>query len=145
VYKGFKTIYDGRIAKYIKDINKDITKRGKQLGLNDEQLKSVQLQVKDNGVYRFERRPGDGYSYPTSDQYVAKMDQFPGLKNHVRVAGNNKDLVLINMPYIDLQAEGFDLELFKKIGLPQFKKGGKTSNDNKGDPLIDIEIFMGSI
>jgi hypothetical protein len=145
VYKGFKTIYDGRIAKYIKDINKDITKRGKQLGLNDEQLKSVQLQVKDNGIYRFERRPGDGYSYPTSDQYVAKMDQFPGLKNHVRVAGNNQDLVLINMPYIDLQAEGFDLELFKKIGLPQFKKGGKTSNDNKGDPLIDIEIFMGSI
>ena len=145
VYKGFKTIYDGRIAKYIKDINKDITKRGKQLGLNDEQLKSVQLQVKDNGIYRFERRPGDGYSYPTSDQYVAKMDQFPGLKNHVRVAGNEKDLVLINMPYIDLQAEGFDLELFKKIGLPQFKKGGKTSNDNKGDPLIDIEIFMGSI
>ena len=54
MYKGFKTIYDGRIAKYIKDINKDITKRGKQLGLNDEQLKSVQLQVKDNGIYRFE-------------------------------------------------------------------------------------------
>ena len=144
-YKGFKTIYDGRIAKYIKDINKDITKRGKLLGLNDEQLKSVQLQVKDNGVYRFERRPGDGYSYPTSDKYVAKMDEFPDLKNYVRVAGNNKDLVLINMPYIDLQAEGFDLELFRKIGLPQFKKGGKTTNDNKGDPLIDIEIFMGTV
>ena len=49
------------------------------------------------------------------------------------------------MPYIDLQAEGFDLELFRKIGLPQFKKGGKTTNDNKGDPLIDIEIFMGTV
>ena len=145
VYKGFKTIYDGRIAKYVKDINKDITKRGKLLGLNDEQLKSVQLQVKDNGVYRFERKPGDGYSYPTSDRYVAKMDEFPDLKNYVRVAGNNKDLVLINMPYIDLQAEGFNLELFRKIGLPQFKKGGKTTNDNKGDPLIDIEIFMGTV
>ena len=145
VYKGFKTIYDGRILKYIKDINKDITKRGKMLGLNDEQLKSVQLQVKNDGMYRFEKRPGDGYSYPTSDQYVAKMENFPGLKNHVRVAGNDKDLVLINMPYIDLKAEGFDLELFKKIGLPQFKKGGKTTNNNKGDPLIDIEIFMGTV
>ena len=143
-YKGFKTIYDGRIEKFIKDINKDITKRGKQLGLNEKQLESIQLQIKNNGVYRFEKRPGDGYAYPTSDQYVGKMDDFPGLKNHVRVAGNNKDLVLINMPYIDLQADGFDLELFKKIGLPQFKKGGKTS-ENKGDPLIDIEIFMGSV
>jgi hypothetical protein len=145
VYKGFKTIYDGRILKYIKDVNKDITKRGKMLGLNDEQLKSVQLQVKNDGMYRFEKRPGDGYSYPTSDQYVAKLEAFPGLKNHVRVAGNDKDLVLINMPYIDLKAEGFDLELFKKIGLPQFKKGGKTTNNNKGDPLIDIEIFMGTV
>ena len=145
VYKGFKTIYDGRILKYIKDVNKDITKRGKMLGLNDEQLKSVQLQVKNDGMYRFEKRPGDGYSYPTSDEYVAKLEAFPGLKNHVRVAGNDKDLVLINMPYIDLKAEGFDLELFKKIGLPQFKKGGKTTNNNKGDPLIDIEIFMGTV
>jgi hypothetical protein len=48
------------------------------------------------------------------------------------------------MPYIDLRAEGFDIELFKKIGLPQFKKGGKTK-DKMGDPLIDIEIFMRSV
>ena len=27
----------------------------------------------------------------------------------------------------------------------KFKKGGKTTNDNKGDPLIDIEIFMGTV
>ena len=143
-YKGFKTIYDGRIDKFIKDINKDITKRGKALGLNEKQLESVQLQVKRDGTYKFSKRPGDDYSEATSSRYVQAMENFPGLKNHVRVGGADRDLILINMPYIDLRAEGFDLELFKKIGLPQFKKGGKTKND-MGDPLIDIEIFMKSV
>ena len=143
-YKGFKTIYDGRIDKFIKDINKDITKRGKALGLNEKQIESVQLQVKRDGTYKFSRRPGDDYSEATSSRYVQAIENFPGLKNHVRVGGADRDLILINMPYIDLRAEGFDLELFKKIGLPQFKKGGKTKDD-MGDPLIDIEIFMKSV
>ena len=143
-YKGFKTIYDGRIDKFIKDINKDITKRGKALGLNDKQIESIQLQVKRDGTYKFSKRPGDDYSEATSSRYVQAIENFPGLKNHVRVGGVDKDLILINMPYIDLRAEGFDLELFKKIGLPQFKKGGKTK-DKMGDPLIDIEIFMKSV
>jgi len=107
----------------------------------------AQLEIFEQYFYdlsQFSRRPGDDYSEATSSRYVQAIENFPGLKNHVRVGGADKDLILINMPYIDLRAEGFDLELFKKIGLPQFKKGGKTKND-MGDPLIDIEIFMKSV
>jgi hypothetical protein len=49
------------------------------------------------------------------------------------------------MPYIDLKPrEDFDPNLLKKIGFPQFKKGGKTKT-SKADPLIDIEIFFESV
>ena len=43
--------------------------------LNEKQLESIQLHIKNNGVYRFEKRPGDGYAYPTSDQYFGKSNQ----------------------------------------------------------------------
>ena len=83
------------------------------------------------------------YDEATSTRYVEQLDNIEGLDKYVKV-GKDRNLILNNMPYIDLRAEGFNIELFKKIGLPQFKKGGKTKN-KMGNPLIDIEIFMKSI
>jgi hypothetical protein len=145
--KGYNTIYNAKTSEFIKKINKDIAQRGKQLGLSEEQIKSAQLVVKNDGRYEFPRndvtRRSSYYDEPTSTRYVEKLDQIENLDKYVKV-GKDKNLILDNMPYIDLRAEGFDIELFKKIGLPQFKKGGKTK-DKMGDPLIDIEIFMRSV
>jgi len=145
--KGYNTIYNAKTSEFIKKINKDIAQRGKQLGLSEEQIKSAQLVVKNDGRYEFPRndvtRRSSYYDEPTSTRYVEKLDQIENLDKYVKV-GKDKNLILDNMPYIDLRAEGFDIELFKKIGLPQFKKGGKTK-DKMGDPLIDIEIFMKSV
>ena len=145
--KGYMTIYNAKTSEFIKKINKDIAQRGKQLGLSEEQIKSAQLVVKNDGRYEFPQnevtRRSNYYNEPTSARYVEKLDQIENLDKYVKV-GKEKNLILDNMPYIDLRAEGFDIELFKKIGLPQFKKGGKTKN-KMGNPLIDIEIFMKSI
>jgi hypothetical protein len=145
--KGYNTIYNAKTSEFIKKINKDIAQRGKQLGLSEEQIKSAQLVVKNDGRYEFPsndvHRRSSYYDEPTSSRYVEKLDQIENLDKYVKV-GKNRNLILDNMPYIDLRAEGFDIELFKKIGLPQFKKGGKTK-DKMGDPLIDIEIFMRSV
>ena len=144
--KGYNTIYNAKTSEFIKKINKDIEKRGKQLGLNEDQIKSAQLVVKNDGKYEFPRNDvtrRSMYDEDTSTRYVQQLDNIEGLDKYVKV-GKDRNLILNNMPYIDLRAEGFNIELFKKIGLPQFKKGGKTK-DKMGDPLIDIEIFMKSI
>tara|TARA_R100000654_G_scaffold59918_1_gene86667 strand:+ start:8 stop:2035 length:2028 start_codon:yes stop_codon:yes gene_type:complete len=144
--KGYNTIYNAKTSEFIKKINKDIAKRGKQLNLSDEQIKSAQLVVKNDGKYEFPQNEvtrRSTYNEPTSLRYVERLDSIDGLEKYVKV-GKDRNLILDNMPYIDLRAEGFDIELFKKIGLPQFKKGGKTKN-KMGDPLIDIEIFMKSV
>jgi len=144
--KGYNTIYNAKTSEFIKKINKDIAKRGKQLGLNEKQIKSAQLVVKNDGKYEFPQNEVTSrsmYDEPTSARYVEQLNSIEGLDKYVKV-GKDRNLILVNMPYIDLRAEGFDIELFKKIGLPQFKKGGKTKN-KMGKPLIDIEIFMKSI
>ena len=144
--KGYNTIYNAKTSEFIKKINKDIAKRGKQLNLSDAQIKSAQLVVKNDGKYEFPQNEvtrRSMYNEPTSARYVEQLGKIEGLDKYVKV-GKDRNLILANMPYIDLRAEGFDIELFKKIGLPQFKKGGKTK-DKMGEPLIDIEIFMKSI
>lgn len=145
-YKGFKTIYNKQTVKFIERLNKDITKRAKQLGLTDEQAQMATLKIKNDGRYVFPNRT-DGYgSEGTAQRYqdYLRNENYPGLEKHVRV-GPKDQLILIDMPYVDLKkSETFDPELFKKIGFPQFKKGGKTKS-SKVDPLIDIEIFFESV
>jgi len=149
-YKGFISIYNNKTNEFIKKINKDITKRGKSLGMTDEEINMATLKVRNDGQYKFTTGGND---------YAARINQnqYPGMEKYVRVGekSRNKDqyrygeientLQLINMPYIDLKArEDFDPNLLKKIGFPQFKKGGKTKT-SKADPLIDIEIFFESV
>ena len=149
-YKGFINIYNNKTNEFIKRINKDITKRGKALGMSDDEIAKATLKIKNDGQYKFDRG---------GDEYFARVrqNQFPGMEKYVRTGEKLKNqdrygyeevgntLQLINMPYIDLKPrEDFDPELLKKIGLPQFKKGGKTKS-TKADPLIDIEIFFESV
>lgn len=146
-YKGFINIYNNKTNEFIKRINKDITKRGKALGMSDDEIAKATLKIKNDGQYKFEE-PGE--------EYFARVrqNQFPGMEKYVKAGEKSKvyqygeegsKLQLINMPYIDLKPrEDFDPELLKKIGLPQFKKGGKTKS-TKADPLIDIEIFFESV
>ena len=149
-YKGFINIYNNKTNEFIKKLNKDITKRGKALGMSDEEISMATLKVRDDGQYKFDRG---------GDEYFSRVrqNQFPGMEKYVRTGekarGNDQyryeeienTLQLINMPYIDLKArEDFDPNLLKKIGFPQFKKGGKTKT-SKANPLIDIEIFFESI
>ena len=136
-YVGFKNIYNKKTNEFIKRINKDITKRGKALGMSEDQIEKATLKIKNNGQYKFDRGDASKYFEKVSEK------EYPGLENYVRNV--NGKLQLINMPYIDLKPrEDFDPELLKKIGLPQFKKGGKTKS-TKADPLIDIEIFFESV
>jgi hypothetical protein len=150
-YKGFINIYNNKTNEFIKRINKDITKRGKALGMSDDEIAKATLKIKNDGQYKFDRG---------GDEYFARVrqNQFPGMEKYVRTGEKSKiqergydygevqnTLQLVNMPYIDLKPrEDFDPELLKKIGLPQFKKGGKTKS-TKADPLIDIEIFFESV
>jgi|9_EtaG_2_1085328.scaffolds.fasta_scaffold05899_2 hypothetical protein len=149
-YKGFINIYNNKTNEFIKKLNKDITKRGKALGMSEEEINKATLKVKNDGQYKFESG---------GDEYFARVkeNQYPGMEKYVRTGEKkrNKDpfrysnientLQLINMPYIDLKPRAdFDPELLKKIGFPQFKKGGKTKT-SKADPLIDIEIFFESV
>ena len=146
-YRGFKTIYNKRIPQYIQRINKDITKRGKLLGMSDDEIAKATLKVKNDGQYKFNDQGED---------YLARVrqNQYPGMEKYVRTGERStvprygeeqSTLQLVEMPYIDLKPrEDFDPELLKKIGLPQFKKGGKTKS-TKADPLIDIEIFFESV
>ena len=149
-YKGFINIYNNKTNEFIKKLNKDITKRGKALGMSDEEISMATLKVRDDGQYKFDRG---------GDEYFSRVrqNQFPGMEKYVRTGekARGRDqyryeeientLQLINMPYIDLKArEDFDPNLLKKIGFPQFKKGGKTKT-SKANPLIDIEIFFESI
>ena len=149
-YKGFINIYNNKTNEFIKKINKDITKRGKALGMSDEEISMATLKVRNDGQYKFDSG---------GDEYFARVreNQFPGMEKYVRTGEKMKTqdrygyeesgntLQLINMPYIDLKPrEDFDPNLLKKIGFPQFKKGGKTKT-SKADPLIDIEIFFESI
>ena len=149
-YRGFKTIYNKRITQYINRLNKDITKRGKALGMSEEEINMATLKVRNDGQYKFDSG---------GDEYFARVrqNQYPGMEKYVRAGEKMKNrdrygyeesantLQLINMPYIDLKPrEDFDPNLLKKIGFPQFKKGGKTKT-SKADPLIDIEIFFESI
>ena len=149
-YKGFINIYNNKTNEFIKKINKDITKRGKALGMSDEEISMATLKVRNDGQYKFDSG---------GDEYFSRVrqNQFPGMEKYVRTGEKTRSreeysydqientLQLINMPYIDLKPrEDFDPNLLKKIGFPQFKKGGKTKNA-KADPLIDIEIFFESI
>ena len=149
-YIGFKTIYNKRITQYINRLNKDITKRGKALGMSDDEISMATLKVRNDGQYKFDSG---------GDEYFSRVrqNQYPGMENYVRTGekARGKDryryeeientLQLVNMPYIDLKPrEDFDPNLLKKIGFPQFKKGGKTKT-SKANPLIDIEIFFESI
>lgn len=149
-YKGFINIYNNKTNEFIKKLNKDITKRGKALGMSDEEISMATLKVRNDGQYKFDSG---------GDEYFARVreNQFPGMEKYVRTGEKMKTqdrygyeesgntLQLINMPYIDLKPrEDFDPNLLKKIGFPQFKKGGKTKT-SKADPLIDIEIFFESI
>ena len=149
-YKGFINIYNNKTNEFIKKINKDITKRGKALGMSDEEISMATLKVRNDGQYKFDSG---------GDEYFSRVrqNQFPGMEKYVRTGEKTRSreeysydqientLQLINMPYIDLKPrEDFDPNLLKKIGFPQFKKGGKTKT-SKADPLIDIEIFFESI
>jgi hypothetical protein len=146
-YKGFINIYNNKTNEFIKRINKDITKRGKALGMSDDEIAKATLKIKNDGQYKFEE-PGEEYFTRV------RQNQFPGMEKYVKAGEKSKvyqygeegsKLQLVNMPYIDLKPrEDFDPELLKKIGLPQFKKGGKTKS-TKADPLIDIEIFFESV
>ena len=55
-YKGFKTIYNKQTVKFIERLNKDITKRAKQLGLTEEQAQMATLKIKNDGRYVFPNR-----------------------------------------------------------------------------------------
>ena len=149
-YKGFINIYNNKTNEFIKKLNKDITKRGKALGMSDEEISMATLKVRNDGQYKFDSG---------GDEYFSRVrqNQFPGMEKYVRTGEKTRSreeysydqientLQLINMPYIDLKPrEDFDPNLLKKIGFPQFKKGGKTKT-SKADPLIDIEIFFESI
>ena len=149
-YKGFINIYNNKTNEFIKKLNKDITKRGKALGMSDEEISMATLKVRNDGQYKFDSG---------GDEYFSRVrqNQFPGMEKYVRTGEKTRGrdeyryeeientLQLVNMPYIDLKPrEDFDPNLLKKIGFPQFKKGGKTKNA-KADPLIDIEIFFESI
>jgi len=149
-YKGFINIYNNKTNEFIKKLNKDITKRGKALGMSDDEISMATLKVRNDGQYKFDSG---------GDEYFSrvKQNQFPGMEKYVRTGEKTRrkeeyryeeienTLQLINMPYIDLKArEDFDPNLLKKIGFPQFKKGGKTKT-SKANPLIDIEIFFESI
>jgi len=149
-YKGFINIYNNKTNEFIKKLNKDITKRGKALGMSDDEISMATLKVRNDGQYKFDSG---------GDEYFSRVrqNQFPGMEKYVRTGEKMKTqdrygyeesantLQLINMPYIDLKPrEDFDPNLLKKIGFPQFKKGGKTKT-SKADPLIDIEIFFESI
>ncbi len=149
-YKGFINIYNNKTNEFIKKLNKDITKRGKALGMSDEEISMATLKVRNDGQYKFDSG---------GDEYFSRVrqNQFPGMEKYVRTGEKTRSrdeyryeeientLQLINMPYIDLKArEDFDPNLLKKIGFPQFKKGGKTKT-SKANPLIDIEIFFESI
>jgi hypothetical protein len=146
-YKGFKTIYNKQTVKFIERLNKDITKRAKQLGLTEEQAQMATLKIKNDGRYVFPNRDTEyGMMEGTARKYrdYINSGNYPGLEDYVR-EGPNGQLILINMPYVDLKkSDTFDPELFKRIGFPQFKKGGKTKS-SKEDPLIDIEIFFESV
>jgi len=155
-YKGFINIYNNKTNEFIKRINKDITKRGKALGLSDEEIAKATLKVKNDGQYKFDRA-GDDYfarvrqnEFPGMEKYVKSGEkeissQYRSFAEIARGTQEGNTLQLVNMPYIDLKPrEDFDPELLKKIGLPQFKKGGKTKS-TKADPLIDIEIFFESV
>ena len=147
ITKGFINIYNNKTNEFIKKINKDITKRGKALGMSDDEIAKATLKIKNDGQYKFEE-PGEEYFTRV------RQNQFPGMEKYVKAGEKSKvyqygeegsKLQLVNMPYIDLKPrEDFDPELLKKIGLPQFKKGGKTKS-TKADPLIDIEIFFESV
>ena len=144
-YKGFKTIYNKQTVKFIERLNKDITKRAKQLGLTEEQAQMATLKIKNDGRYVFPNQD-TGFTEGTALRYRDQLrsGNYPGLEDYVR-EGPNGQLILINMPYVDLKkSDTFDPELFKRIGFPQFKKGGKTKS-SKADPLIDIEIFFESV
>ena len=149
-YKGFINIYNNKTNEFIKKLNKDITKRGKALGMSDDEISMATLKVRNDGQYKFDSG---------GDEYFSRVrqNQFPGMEKYVRTGEKTRrkeeyryeeienTLQLINMPYIDLKArEDFDPNLLKKIGFPQFKKGGKTKT-SKANPLIDIEIFFESI
>ena len=149
-YKGFINIYNNKTNEFIKKLNKDITKRGKALGMSDDEISMATLKVRNDGQYKFDSG---------GDEYFSRVrqNQFPGMEKYVRTGEKTRSreefaydqientLQLINMPYIDLKArEDFDPNLLKKIGFPQFKKGGKTKT-SKANPLIDIEIFFESI
>ena len=149
-YKGFINIYNNKTNEFIKKLNKDITKRGKALGMSDDEISMATLKVRNDGQYKFDSG---------GDEYFSRVrqNQFPGMEKYVRTGEKTRrrdeyryeeienTLQLINMPYIDLKPrEDFDPNLLKKIGFPQFKKGGKTKT-SKADPLIDIEIFFESI
>ena len=149
-YKGFINIYNNKTNEFIKKLNKDITKRGKALGMSDDEISMATLKVRNDGQYKFDSG---------GDEYFSRVrqNQFPGMEKYVRTGEKTRGrdeyryeeientLQLINMPYIDLKArEDFDPNLLKKIGFPQFKKGGKTKT-SKANPLIDIEIFFESI
>jgi hypothetical protein len=118
--------------------------------MSDEEISMATLKVRNDGQYKFDSG---------GDEYFSRVrqNQFPGMEKYVRTGEKTRrrdeyryeeienTLQLINMPYIDLKPrEDFDPNLLKKIGFPQFKKGGKTKNA-KADPLIDIEIFFESI
>lgn len=144
-YKGFKTIYNKQTVKFIERLNKDITKRAKQLGLTEEQAQMATLKIKNDGRYVFPNQD-TGFTEGTALRYRDQLrsGNYPGLEDYVR-EGPNGQLILVNMPYVDLKkSDTFDPELFKRIGFPQFKKGGKTKS-SKADPLIDIEIFFESV
>ena len=144
-YKGFKTIYNKQTVKFIERLNKDIVKRAKQLGLTEEQAQMATLKIKNDGRYVFPNQD-TGFSEGTALRYREQLrtGNYQGLEKYVR-EGPNGQLILVNMPYVDLKkSDTFDPELFKRIGFPQFKKGGKTKS-SKADPLIDIEIFFESV
>ena len=144
-YKGFKTIYNKQTVKFIERLNKDIVKRAKQLGLTEEQAQMATLKIKNDARYVFPNQD-TGFSEGTALRYREQLrtGNYQGLEKYVR-EGPNGQLILVNMPYVDLKkSDTFDPELFKRIGFPQFKKGGKTKS-SKADPLIDIEIFFESV
>jgi len=144
-YKGFKTIYNKQTVKFIERLNKDIVKRAKQLGLTEEQAQMATLKIKNDARYVFPNQD-TGFSEGTALRYREQLrtGNYQGLEKYVR-EGPNGQLILVNMPYVDLRkSDTFDPELFKRIGFPQFKKGGKTKS-SKADPLIDIEIFFESV
>ena len=146
-YKGFKTIYNKQTVKFIERLNKDIVKRAKQLGLTEEQAQMATLKIKNDARYVFPNKDTEfGGMEGTAIRYREQLrtGNYQGLEKYVR-EGPNGQLILVNMPYVDLRkSDTFDPELFKRIGFPQFKKGGKTKS-SKADPLIDIEIFFESV